>query len=165
MKYIAPAPPSWWIRKFCPHQLRKTKPGIVKGRKNCKILSLCRKFWPNEQVSYSAKGGGPSQGWSGGAGIPVRVIKAMMIMEMMIIVMMITVKVLQCTMCILGSMFTFQPNKLRHILTLLAPGGGTLCPPLLRICVFLCKYAYELVEKTWLFSVMSLEKGSTLFTP
>ena len=22
----------------------------------------------------------------------------------------------QCTMCILGSMFTFQPNKLRHIL-------------------------------------------------
>ena len=27
---------------------------------------------PNEQVSYSATGGGPSQGWSGGAGIPVR---------------------------------------------------------------------------------------------
>ena len=24
--------------------------------------------------------------------------------------------VLQCTMCILGTMFTFQPNKLRHIL-------------------------------------------------
>ena len=22
----------------------------------------------------------------------------------------------QCTMCILGTMFTFQPNKLRHIL-------------------------------------------------
>ena len=43
--------------------------------------------------------------------------------------------------------------------------GGHIVPPLLRICVFLCKYAYELVEKTWLFSVMSLEKGSTLFTP
>ena len=42
---------------------------------------------------------------------------------------------------------------------------GHIVPPLLRICVFLCKYAYELVEKTWLFSVMSLEKGSTLFTP
>ena len=50
-------------------------------------------------------------------------------------------------------------------LTLLAPGGEHIVPPLLRICVFLCKYAYELVEKTWLFSVMSLEKGSTLFTP
>ena len=33
-----------------------SSPGIVK---------------PNEQVSYSATGGGPSQGWSGGAGIPV----------------------------------------------------------------------------------------------
>ena len=35
------------------------------------LLSLRREFWPNEQVSYSAMGGGPSQGWSGGAGIPV----------------------------------------------------------------------------------------------
>ena len=33
-----------------------SSPGIVK---------------PNEQVSYSATGGGPSQGWSGGAGISV----------------------------------------------------------------------------------------------
>ena len=41
-----------------------------------------------------------------------------------------------------------------------------ICNPtvLLRICAYLCKYAYELIEKTWLFSVMSLEKGSTLFT-
>ena len=43
--------------------------------------------------------------------------------------------------------------------------GGHIVPLLLHICVYLCKYAYELVEKTWLFSVMSLEKGSTLFTP
>ena len=34
-----------------------------------------------------------------------------------------------------------------------------------HICVYLCKYAYECVAKTWLFSVMSVEKGSTLFTP
>ena len=36
---------------------------------------------------------------------------------------------------------------------------------LLRICVYLCKCAHELVEKTWLFSIMRLEKGITLFTP
>ena len=45
------------------------------------------------------------------------------------------------------------------------PGGGHIVDPLSRSCVYLCKYAYELVKKTWLFSVMSLEKGSTLFTP
>ena len=30
----------------------------------------------------------------------------------------------------------------------ISTGGGHIVPPLLRICVFLCKYAYELVEKT-----------------
>ena len=45
------------------------------------------------------------------------------------------------------------------------PGGGHIVPPLSRICVYLGKYAYERVEKTWLFSFMSLEKGSTLSTP
>ena len=41
-------------------------------------------------------------------------------------------------------------------LTLLGPGRvGTMCPPV----------AYLRAEKTWLFLIMSLEKGSTLFTP
>ena len=52
-----------------------------------------------------------------------------------------------------------------YIINPISPGGGHIVRPLLRICLYLCNYAYELVEKTWLFSVMSLEKGSTLFTP
>ena len=51
------------------------------------------------------------------------------------------------------------------LLNLLGTEGGHIVPPLSRICVYLRKYAYEPVEKTWLFSNMSLEKGSTLFTP
>ena len=39
-------------------------------------------------------------------------------------------------------------RKSRLILTLFVLGGGHIVPPLLRICVYLCKYAYELVEKT-----------------
>ena len=30
----------------------------------------------------------------------------------------------------------------------ISTGGRHIVPPLLRICVFLCKYAYKLVEKT-----------------
>ena len=38
-------------------------------------------------------------------------------------------------------------------------------PPLVRICVYLCKHTCERVEKTRLFPNMCLEKGSALFTP
>ena len=38
-----------------------------------------------------------------------------------------------------------------------------ICPPLPCICTYLCKYTYERVEKTWLFPIISLEKGSKLF--
>ena len=38
--------------------------------------------------------------------------------------------------------------------------------PQLRICVYLCKYTYNYkrIEKNWLLPIISLEKGTTLFT-
>ena len=43
--------------------------------------------------------------------------------------------------------------------------GGAYFPPLPHICVYLCKYTYKRVEKNWLFPIISLEKGSTPFSP
>ena len=39
---------------------------------------------------------------------------------------------------------------------------GDACMP--HICIYLCKYMYECIEKTWLFPIIGLEKGNMLFT-
>ena len=54
----------------------------------------------------------------------------------------------------------FDLNKLTLFAT-----GRAYKPPLPRICVFLYNYMYEWVDKTWLFSIISLEKGNMLLTP
>ena len=40
---------------------------------------------------------------------------------------------------------------------------GDACMP--HMCIYLCKYMYECIEKTWLFPIIGLEKGSMLFSP
>ena len=57
-----------------------------------------------------------------------------------------------------------QYNEIQYIrrqcyLTIFGPGGGYLF-------AYICANTRtSSLKKTWLFSVMSLEKGSTLFTP
>ena len=48
------------------------------------------------------------------------------------------------------STLLFVTNHLSY----LTQGGGHICPPA-RICVYLCKYTHKVVEKTWLFPIIS----------
>ena len=48
--------------------------------------------------------------------VAAMVVDAKIVTSSTILAVISTVVVAQCTMCILGTMFTFQPNKLRHIL-------------------------------------------------
>ena len=54
--------------------------------------------------------------------------------------------------CSSGRSVDFVPiaylAKKNLYLTLFGPGGGHIVPPLSRICVYQCKYAYERIEKT-----------------
>ena len=52
-------------------------------------------------------------------------------------------------------------GQMKFTLTLFTPGwgGGTLCPPLTRICVLPGKYTYEPVEKNLIFPNNEFGKG------
>ena len=45
------------------------------------------------------------------------------------------------------------------------PRGGHIVPPLSRICVYLCKYAYERIEKNLTFLGYEFGKGQYTFYP
>ena len=58
-----------------------------------------------------------------------------------------------------------QRYLLNDCINPICPRGGMYAPPDTYLSTYLCKYLYECVEKTWPSQILSLDKGSVLFTP